>query len=92
MEHDEEYCSVAEELGLYTKDVKTMAKAYTISAMREKFRCARIDDALLDIMRNEKERKELENLLVTKYLTYEPPTERKYDIAMMIVSAICLAA
>lgn len=91
LEREEEHNMVAEELGLYSSETKTMAKAYTVNAMREKFRCAIIDRALLDIMQSTDDCKQLEELLIAKYLTYNPPTDKKRYVAAMI-AALWLAA
>lgn len=92
VEHDENYWMVAEELGLYAEEKKTMAKGYSIAAMREKFRCAKIDGELYDILRNTDNRKELENLLISKYLTYEPPFDKRQGIAAMIGAVLLMVA
>lgn len=93
IEHDENYWMVAEELGLYSEEKKTMAKGYTVSAMREKFRCAKIEGELYNIIRcNADDRKELENLLISKYLTYEPPLDKRHGIAAMIGTALLMVA
>lgn len=91
IEYDENYWMVAEELGLYAEEKKTMAKGYTVSAMREKFRCAKIDNELFDIFGDEACRNEIEKLLVSKYLTYEPPLSGRHDIITLIAS-LCLVA
>ena len=93
IEPDENYWMVAEELGLYAEEKKTMAKGYTVSAMREKFRCAKIDSELYNIIRsNADDRKELENLLISKYLTYEPPLNKRHGIAAIIGTALLMVA
>lgn len=92
IEHDENYWMVAEELGLYAEEKKTMAKGYTISAMREKFRCAKIDGELYNIIRCADNRRELENLLISKYLTYEPPLNKRHGITAMIGTALLMVA
>lgn len=93
LEHEENYWIVAEELGLYTEEKKTMAKGYTVSAMREKFLCAKIDSELYNIIRsNADDRKELENLLISKYLTYEPPLNKRHGIAAIIGTALLMVA
>lgn len=92
VEHDENYWMVAEELGLYTEEKKTMPKGYSVNAMREKFRCAKIDGELYDILRNADNRKELENLLISKYLTYEPPFDKQQGIAAMIGAVLLMVA
>ena len=92
IEHDENYWMVAEELGLYAEEKKTMAKGYTIPAMREKFRCAKIDGELYNIIRCADNRKELENLLISKYLTYEPPLDKRHGIAAMVGTALLMVA
>ena len=91
LEREEELNMVAEELGLYSSETKTMAKAYTVNAMREKFQCARRDSNLLEIMQNADDRKQLEDLLITKYLTYNPPSDKKRYMTAMI-AALFLAA
>lgn len=74
IEHDENYYMVAEDLGLYSENKKSMTKGYSINAMREQFRCAKIDNELYDVLRNKECRNELENLLVSKYLSaFHPP-------------------
>lgn len=92
IEHDENYWMVAEELGLYTEEKKTMPRGYTVTAMREKFRCAKIDDDLYDVLSDPDSRREIENLLVSKYLTCEPPHDRKSSVVAMIGMALCLVA
>ena len=89
LEHKEEHNMVTEELGLYSSETKLMAKTYTVNAMREKFQCAIIDRDLLDIMQNENDRKQLEDLLIAKYLTYNPPTDKKRYVTAMIAT-LCL--
>ena len=69
LERDDEHNMVAKELGLNSAETKTMAKAYSVNAMREKFRCSVIDRELLDIMLCKDGRKQLEDLLITKYLS-----------------------
>ncbi len=46
IDHEEVYWTVAEELGLYAKNKKVMTNSYSVSSLRGKFRCAKIDDAL----------------------------------------------
>ena len=60
--------------------------------MREKFRCAKIDDDLYDVLSDPDSRREIENLLVSKYLTCEPPHDRKSSVVAMIGMALCLVA
>lgn len=91
LEREEEHNMVAEELGLYSSETKSMAKAYTVNAMREKFQCAIIDRDLHDIMQSRDECKQLKELLIAKYLTYNPPADKKRYVAPMI-AALCLAA
>ncbi len=92
IEHEEDYWMVAEELGLYSEEKKTMAKGYSVSAMREKFRCAKIDGELYDILRNANHRKELEKMLISKYLTFEPPFDKRQGIAAMIGAVLLMVA
>lgn len=73
LEHEEEYNMVAEELGLYNNQMKDMPKGYSVNAMRKKFRCAIIEQRLFDVISDGDNRKVLEDLLTTKYLTYDPP-------------------
>lgn len=91
IERDEEHNMVAEELGLYASVTKSMAKAYTVNAMREKFQCAYIDMRLFNIMQSKDESKQLEDLLIAKYLTYNPPSNKKRYVAALIAT-LCLAA
>lgn len=91
LERGEERDMVAEELGIYSVETKTMARAYTVNAMREKFQCAIIDRDLLGIMQSKEECRQLEELLIAKYLIYNPPTDKKRFVAVLI-AALCLAA
>lgn len=91
LEREEEHSMVAEELGLYSSETKSMAKAYTVNSMREKFQCAIIDKELLGVMQSKDDCKRLEELLIAKYLTYNPPADKKrYVVA--VIAAFCLAA
>ncbi len=92
IEHEEEYGMVAEELGLYTGIRKQMARGYTVSAMRERFKCAKIDSALYEIMKDDNARGELKDLLISKYLTYEPPHDKMHGFAAIIGAALWLVA
>ena len=92
VEHDENYWMVAEELGLYAEEKKTMAKGYSIAAMREKFRCAKIDGDLFEIFHNAEWCKEMENLLVMKYMDYEPPLNRRISMSAIVGMALCIVA
>lgn len=92
IEHEEECWMVAEELGLYSEEKKSMPKAYSVSAMKEKFKCAKIDSTLYEIFRNAEQSEKLEDLLICKYLTYEPPKDRKRSIVAMIGAILCFAA
>lgn len=73
LEHEEEYSMVAEELGLYNNQTKDMPNGYSVNAMRKKFRCAIIEQRLFDVISDAGNRKELEELLTAKYLTYDSP-------------------
>ena len=92
IEHEEDYFMVAEELGLYTNAKKQMVKSYTLSALRENFRCAKIDESLLEIMKDDSARKELENLLISKYLTYDSPYDKVHSFVAMIGATLWLVA
>ena len=91
LEREEEHNMMAEELGLYSSETKIMAKAYSVNAMREKFQCAVIDRDLFEIMQSADNRKQLEELLIAKYFTYNPPADKKRYVAAMI-ALLCLAA
>ncbi|MCQ2338329.1 MAG: hypothetical protein MJ001_05325 [Paludibacteraceae bacterium] len=44
------------------------------------------------IIRCADNRKELENLLISKYLTYEPPLDKRHGIAAMVGTALLMVA
>lgn len=68
--HDENYEEVAECLGLYANNQKHVAAKYTKKSLREQYRCAKIDNDLFEMIQNESKRKQLEAVLITKYLMF----------------------
>lgn len=92
MEHDENYNMVAEELGLYTNETKEMPGSYSVNAIRKKFRCAMIDHQLYDVLSDECGRKELEELLVEKYLKYDPTYSHRKTMTVVIGAALFFVA
>ena len=51
-----------------------------------------VDGELYNIIRCADNRKELENLLISKYLTYEPPLDKRHGIAAMVGTALLMVA
>lgn len=84
LEHSESYSMVAEELGLYSNQAKDMPRSYSVSTIKEKFRCAIIDQQLYGILHDAASRNKLEDLLTAKYLTYDSPKDKKklFSIAL----------
>lgn len=75
-EHGDDYDNIAEELGLYNNQKKDLPSGYSVGAIRRTFRCAVIDQQLFELIGDADNRKVLEDLLVAKYLTYDPPLDR----------------
>lgn len=92
LEHEEEYSMVAEELGLYNNQTKDMPNGYSVNAIRKKFRCAIIEQQLFDVISDADNRKVLEDLLVAKCLTYDPPLTRRKTIATVMGATLLLVA
>lgn len=91
-EHGEEWSMVAEELGLYNNQKKETPSGYSVGAIRRKFRCAVIEQQLYDVILDADNRKILEDLLVAKYLTYDPPLNNGRKIATVIGATLLLVA
>lgn len=92
IEHDEEYSMLAEELKLYNDQAKDLPKGYSVNAIRQKFRCAIIDKDLFYGLRNYNNLKVLEDILTTKYLTYEQPLEHLKKLSSVIIAALFYVA
>lgn len=92
VEHEENYNMVAEELGLYTNEKKDMPGSYSVNAIRRKFRCAMIDRQLYDVLSDADNRKELEELLIARYLTYDHPFNRRNTLPAVIGAALFFVA
>lgn len=91
-EHGEVYDVVVEELGLYHNQAKEMPNGYSVNAMRKKFRCAVIEKQLYEVICDAENRRMLEELLVTKYLNYDPPFEKRKVIAAAIGASLLFVA
>lgn len=91
-EHGEEYDMVAEELGLYNNQTKEMPSGYSVSAIRRKFRCAVIEQHLYEVISDADNRKVLEELLVAKYLTYDPPFDKKKIMSVVLGTSLLFVA
>lgn len=92
LEYEEDYNIVAEELGLYTNETKEMPGSYSTNAIRKKFRCAMIDRQLYEVLSDADNRKILEDILVKKYLTYDPPHNYRKSMTAVIGAALFFAA
>lgn len=74
VEHSEETNMVAEALGLYNNETKPLTPGrYGVKYLREQFRCARIDNELYELMKDAEARQKMQELLVSRYLNYDPP-------------------